>query len=173
MVDPEVEQAWRRWTAAERIGAEEEADRAFRELVRLVPRPPADPGFCARVQAAVAAEAARARVRRWWIYRLLPVASATAVVGLGYLGVTALAPLVVRGAVWAIQLATDLVVWMLLAAAGGWDAWTILGRLGRALTSALVSPRVAFVLLGVELVGAAALYALARLLRTDKESVPW
>lgn len=173
MSDPELEHLWRRWEAAERRGADEEADQAFRELFRLVPRPPADPHFRARVRAAVAVEAARRRARRWWIRRGLPAAGAVAAIGFVYAGLPALAPLLARGAVRAIEATTDAVVWVLLAAAGGWDGWTILSRLGRAVTTALLSPRVAVVLLGVELVGAAALYALARLLRSDKESSPW
>jgi TRAP-type C4-dicarboxylate transport system permease small subunit len=173
MLDPEVAQAWRRWAAAEQRGADEEADLAFRELFRLVPTPLAEAAFRARVRAAVALEAARVEARRRWRRRLLPVVGLAAVGGALYVGLTALVPLVARAAAATIQAAADLVVWVVLAAAHGWDGWTIVARLGRALTTALVSPRVAAGLLVIELVGVAALYGLSRLLRPEKESSPW
>jgi hypothetical protein len=59
-------------------------------------------------------------------------------------------------------------IWLFVAMQDGAGWWTIAGRAGAALADALVTPQVTFWLIGLELVGAAALFALQRLFRDEE-----
>jgi hypothetical protein len=58
-------------------------------------------------------------------------------------------------------------VWLVLALQDGADGWAIAGRIASSLATALSTSRVVFSLIALELIGAAALYVLQRLLRDE------
>jgi hypothetical protein len=58
-------------------------------------------------------------------------------------------------------------VWLVLALQDGADGWAIAARVASSLASALSTTEVAFSLIALELIGAAALYVLQRLLRDE------
>jgi len=61
-------------------------------------------------------------------------------------------------------------VWIVGGLEGGLDTWSLVAAVGRALGSSLSLPEVSGMIVVIELVGVAALYALYRLLAGDKES---
>jgi hypothetical protein len=87
---------------------------------------------------------------------------ALAAVALYYVG-AALVQLGVRGLV----LLPRAGVWLFIALQEGADWWSIAGRIGAALAQMLTTSQVALTLIALELVGAAALYGLQRLLRDE------
>ena len=80
-----------------------------------------------------------------------------------------LLPLAVQGFVRALDLTLNACVWLAASLSSGADGWTLLGTVGRAAGSALLTTRALTVLGGLILVGALALYGLARLLGSERE----
>lgn len=121
------------------------------------------------IQAAVAESSKAARGARWpraWAAGAVALATTA---GVCVLAIAAL-PLGARLFVEAIELAARAAVWLVLAFQGGLDVWGVLVALGRRVAALLVTPRVTLALVAIELVGAVALYALQRLMVSDKES---
>jgi hypothetical protein len=59
------------------------------------------------------------------------------------------------------------IVWLALAAQDGADWWSIAGRAGAAVAAAFASSRAIWWLIGLELIGVAALVGLQKLLRDE------
>jgi hypothetical protein len=59
------------------------------------------------------------------------------------------------------------IVWLALAAQDGADGWSIAGRAGAAVAAGFASSRAIWWLIGLELVGVAALVGLQKLLRDE------
>lgn len=74
----------------------------------------------------------------------------------------------VQGAARGLVLLPRAGVWLFVALQDGADGWTIAGRVGATLADALVTPQVTYWLIALELVGAAALFALQRLFRNEE-----
>lgn len=81
-----------------------------------------------------------------------------------------LLPLGVRAFVRGLVLVVDGCVWFAASVSAGADAWTILGAIGRAAGTALVSTETFMIVGGLVLAGAAALFGLQRLLGSEEES---
>ena len=81
-----------------------------------------------------------------------------------------LLPLLVRGFVRGLELTVNACVWFAGSLSAGADGWTILTTIGRAVGNVLISPEAFFVVGGLVLVGALALYGLQRLLGSEEES---
>ena len=87
--------------------------------------------------------------------------------GLAYVLVVYVGSALLRGLAAALALLPRAFVWLVLALQDGADGWAIAGRVASSLASALSTSEVAFSLIALELIGAAALYVLQRLLRDE------
>ena len=116
--------------------------------------------------------------KRFWIVSFWRVGSrwtttvllAIVVAAGGYLLVTTAISFGAWLVVQVIETAVSGVVWTVMAIQGGLDFWDVLAALGVQVGELLAAPQVTLAAVGIELVGAAALYALHRLLVSDKES---
>ena len=86
---------------------------------------------------------------------------------LAYLLVVYVGAALLSGLAAALALLPRAFVWLVLALQDGADGWAIAGRIASSLATALSTTRVVFSLVALELIGAAALYALQRLLRDE------
>lgn len=75
---------------------------------------------------------------------------------------------VVNGVARGLALAPRAIVWLFVAMQEGADWWSIAGRVGAALAGTLSESQVALSLIALELVGAAALYGLMRLVGDEE-----
>jgi hypothetical protein len=66
-----------------------------------------------------------------------------------------------------IALLPRAIVWLFVAMQEGADWWSIAARAGAVIAETLATSQIAFSLIGLELVGAAALYGLQRLLKDE------
>jgi hypothetical protein len=162
---------WRRWTEAEQAGDEDDADVLFARVFRTAARADvASSRFTAATMAAVAAAAA-ADARRAHRMRVigLPVAIAASVLLVYFtagLMMSAFSTIVVG----ALDLLVSAVVRSATAVSAGGGAWSIVTSLGRAAAGVLASPSVTTTILALQGIAVAALIALQRLLRSDRES---
>jgi hypothetical protein len=126
---------------------------------------PASPASAAEAaeRGGVAAKAIPRRARR--------VALATAVaagwLGLAIAGVVYIGGLLVQGVSVAITLVPRAIVWLALAAQDGADWWSIAGRATGAVATMFASSQVVWWLIGLELLGVAALLGLQKMLRDE------
>ena len=122
---------------------------------------------------ASAAEAAGQRVpaRRTLPRRVRRIALAIAIgagwMGLGVVGVVYVGGLLVQGLKLALALVPRAIVWVVLAAQDGADWWSIAGRASGAVAATVGSSQVMWWLIGLELVGVAALVGLQKMLRDE------
>jgi hypothetical protein len=162
---------WRQWAEAEQAGDDEAADALFTGVFRA--RAAADQPssqFTANTMAAVAAAAAhdarRARRIRAIGWPVVIVSAVLIVYMTAGLIMSAFSAVVVG----ALDLLVSAVVKVATTASGGGDAWTIAASLGRATAALLTSPSVTTTILALQGIAVAALIALQRLLRSDRES---
>ena len=97
----------------------------------------------------------------------LAVAIGVGWVGLGIVGVVYVGRLLVQGLTLALELVPRAIVWVVLAAQDGADWWSIAGRASAAVAATLGSSQVMWWLIGLELVGVAALVGLQKMLRDE------
>jgi hypothetical protein len=169
-MDEELIRRYSRWHAAETAGADDEADAAFKAVFAAVPDRPAPPEFAARTMAAVAEASARdarraRRTRAALVGGGVVGAAVGAYYGAGY-AITALSTAVIA----LLNLFVGAIVGSAGAMERGVDIWAVLGNLGRAGAAFIADPKVTVVLLAIQGIAAAALFALQRLLGTDRES---
>ena len=117
------------------------------------------------------AAGAGARAARAIPRRVRRVALATAI-GAGWLGLALVAVvyvggLLLRGFAVVLTLLPRAIVWLALAAQDGADWWSIAGRAGGALVATIGSSQVMWWLIGLELLGVAALAGLQKMLRDE------
>ena len=96
-----------------------------------------------------------------------PVAIGAGWLGLGVVAVVYVGGLLVQGLALALALVPRAIVWVVLAAQDGADWWSIAGRAGGAVAATLASSQVMWWLIGLELVGVAALAGLQKMLRDE------
>jgi hypothetical protein len=170
-MDDDLTWSYRRWRAADDGERDDDADAAFRSVfhaVRTEPRVP--PHFTERTMAAIAGaaqgDAVRARRTRAAVVSGSVLGGATA----AYYGAGFAISTVAAGFLRLL----DLVVAVIVGAAAGVDAgadfWSMLASLGRAAAAFAADPKVTFVILVVQGVAIAALFALQRLLGSNGES---
>jgi hypothetical protein len=148
-----------RWLAEEESGHDESADAAFARLFTAMPRVEATPAFVE--QAVAAASQWRARRRRlvafgWAAALMLVAAGALA----AYLASPSLAPVFIRVVAFVSGRA---VPWFVAYSTVAMNWWLTLVHVGSVIASALVTPARAAALVGVELVGLLAFFALQRI----------
>lgn len=97
----------------------------------------------------------------------LATAIGAGALGLGIAGVGYVGGLLVQGLTLAVALVPRAIVWVVLAAQDGADWWSIAGRAGGAVAAAVGSSQVMWWLIGLELVGVAALAGLQKVLRDE------
>lgn len=104
--------------------------------------------------------------------RRLPRLAIALGIGAAWLGLAVLALVYIGGAIVAamargLALLPRAVVWLFVALQEGADWWSIAGRVGGVLADTITTSEVGLALIALELVGAAALYGLQRLLRDE------
>ena len=104
--------------------------------------------------------------------RRLPRLAIAFGLGAAWLGLAVLAVVSIGGAIVAalargLALLPRAVVWLFVALQEGAGWWSIAGRVGAALADTITTSQVGLALIALELVGAAALYGLQRLLRDE------
>jgi hypothetical protein len=97
----------------------------------------------------------------------LATAATAGWLGLAVIAVVYIGGLLVQGMSLAMVLLPRAIVWLALAAQDGADGWSIAGRAGAAVAAAFASSRAIWWLIGLELVGVAALVGLQKLLRDE------
>jgi hypothetical protein len=90
---------------------------------------------------------------------------------LAYVLVVYVGAALLSGLAAALALLPRAFVWLVLALQDGADGWAIAGRIASSLAGAISTTRVVFSLIALELIGAAALYVLQRLLRDEVREV--
>jgi hypothetical protein len=162
---------WRRWVEAEQAGEDDAADALFSGVFRAsagVDLPSAQ--FTATTMAAVAETAARdarrARRIRAIGWPVAIVAAVLIVYTTAGLMMSAFSAIVIG----ALNLLVTAVVKVATTAPAGGDLWSIAASLGRATAAVLASPSVTTTILVLQGIAVAALIALQRLLRSDRES---
>ena len=98
---------------------------------------------------------------------VLAIAIAGGWLGLGVVAVVSLGGLVLQGFARAVALVPRAIVWLFLAAQDGADWWSIAGRASAAVVATLSSSQVLWWLIGLELLGVAALAGLHVMLRGE------
>jgi hypothetical protein len=161
-----------RWLDAELEGRDDDADALFGTMFKgTVPPVTGSAAFATKTMAAVA-EAAALDARRARTTRrvFIPAASAAAIV-LTYLCsglmMSAFSAIVVN----AIDLLIGAVVYVATTMRSGGDAWSLAGNLGKATAALLTSPSVTTTILALQGMAIAALIALQRLLRSEREGL--
>ena len=86
---------------------------------------------------------------------------------LGVVAVISVGGLLVRVAAQLLTLVPRAIVWLALAAQDGADWWSIAGRAGTAMAAAVGSSQVIWWVIGLELLGVAALAGLQAMLRDE------
>jgi len=86
---------------------------------------------------------------------------------LAYVLVVHVGGALLRAAVAALFMAPRAIVWLVLALQEGADGWAIAGRIASSVGDAISTSELASWLIGLELVGAIALYGLQRVLRNE------
>jgi hypothetical protein len=171
-MDEDLIRSMRRWWEADGEGHDEDADTACRAVFAEAGTDRAIPlDFASRTMDAIEAAAAEdsrqaRRMRR-------------AVVGGGVLGGAAAAYF---GGPWAVAALSSLVIGVLDLLVGatirvvsgvqaGADAWTLVSSMGRAIAAFVSDPTVTVAMLAMQGIAIGALFALQRLLGTDRESL--
>jgi len=159
-----------RWLDAESAGRDDDADALFGGVMKAAVMPVPAPGeFTARTLAAVAAATARDARRARALRRVgVPLASAAALT-LAYLCsglmMSAFSAIVIKS----LDLLIGAVVYVATTMRNGGDVWSLAGSLGRATAALLISPSVTTTILTLQGVAVVALFALQRLLRSERE----
>jgi len=153
-----------RWLAEEESGHDEAADAAFAHLFATVQKVEPAPAFVE--QAVTAAWRWRARRRRLiafaWSAAIVLVAGGALA---AYLASPRLAPLVIKALAFASGRG---VPWLFAYTTVAMDWWWTLGHVGGVVASALVTPARVVAVVGVELVGILAFFALQRIAGAER-----
>ena len=157
-----------RWLKADRLGQDDEADAACRDVFQALPPRTVPLGFSAetmaRLASARAADAARAKRARF----LLLWGSATVGPIVIYFGAGAAMSAAAALLLGTLNLLVDATV--RIASATDWNVWSLVGSLGKALAAIMSDADVTMIVVAMHGIAFAALAALQRLLGPDTES---
>jgi hypothetical protein len=152
------------WLIAEQSGEEDAADAAFAHLFAAVPKIEPRPAFTE--QAVVAAWRWRARRRRLYAFAwsaavaMVLAATATAFVA---------SPLLARSGIKTIAyLSGHTLPWLVAYASVALHGWLTLAHVGAVIAGALLTPGRVVAVVGVELLGILAFYALQRIASAER-----
>ena len=167
----DLTRAYRRWRAAEEAARDEEADAACQALfAELTPEQHVAPDFTARTMTAFAAATAQ-QARR--ARRTRAAMAASAMLGLAttvYFGGGVAVSMLSAGLLGLLNLLVGAVVGIASGAQTGADFWGVLGGIGRAISAFVSNPTVTVAMVALQGIAIAALFALQRLLQSDRES---
>jgi hypothetical protein len=153
-----------RWLFSEEAGQDDAADAAFAHLFAAVPRVEPGPGFIDRT----ATEAWRLRARRRRMGALAWAAS-LAIAAFGFLVAYAWAPYLGPRAIKTIAFVTGhSVAWLVAYTTVALDWWWMVARIGGQIAEVIATPGHATALVGVELIGILAFFALQRLVSAER-----
>ena len=161
MPDPKQLQ---RWLEAERSDQDDAADEAFLSVFAALPRIEPSPAFAEQTMVAVLAWRARRR-------RLIVLAWAAAVLIVAAGGLVAMllgpsvAPSIVKQMALGVSHATP---WLIAYAAEAMNLWWAIAGIATAVGNALATPPTAGAIVGAELVGIFAFFALQRLVGVER-----
>lgn len=148
-----------RWLLSEDEGQDDAADQAFAHLFAAVPKVEAGPAFVQRT----VAEVWRRRARRRRILALGWAAAVIAAAG----GVAVASVAAAPASAWAVKTGVRLLShagpWLIAYATEAMNLWSVVARIGGHVAAALATPPRAAAIVGVELVGILAFFALQRL----------
>ena len=153
-----------RWLQAERSGQDDAADEAFLSVFAAMPRIQPSAAFADQTIAAVLRWRARRRrliAAAWAAAVLVVVAGGAAALLFG----PALAPSVVKPVALGLSHATP---WLVAYAAEAMNLWWAIAGLGTAIGNALATPPTASAIVGAELIGIFAFFALQRLVAAER-----
>ena len=152
------------WLTAEQGGEEDAADAAFAHLFASVPK--VQPRSVFVEQAVI--NAWRWRGRRRWVVAVAWTAAAALVIAAAAIGVFA-SPFVGRSFVKGIAfLSAHTVPWLIAYASVALHGWLTLGHVGAVIAGAVITPARIAAVVGVELLGIAAFYALHRIASAER-----
>ena len=152
------------WLTAEQGGEDDAADAALAHLFAAVPK--MRPGSVFVEQAVITAWRWRARRRR--LLAVAWTAAAALVVAATVIAFFA-SPVIGRSTVKAIAyLSGHTVPWLIAYASVALHGWLTLGHVGAVIAAALITPGRAVAVVGVELLGIAAFYALHRIAGAER-----
>ena len=154
----------RNWLEAEQSGRDDTAEAAFAQLFAELPAVEPDTDFVSRTVRV----AWRARARRGLATRLARVAAAVLVAAAGVALLYVSGVLVVSAAVQSALLFSHALVWLVTSIGEGARWWSIAGRVGAAVGQTISAPQITAAVAIVELIGAAAIYALQRTLHDER-----
>ena len=148
-----------RWLAEEEGGREEAADAALAQLFAAVPRIDTSPAFVE--QAVTAAWRWRARRRRLIAFGW---AAASVLVAVGVVAALLVSPRLAPALIKAFAFASGHAVpWLVAYTTVAMNWWLTVAHVGGVIASALLTPARAAALVGVELFGLLAFFALQRI----------
>ena len=146
------------WLAAEEDGHDEAADAAFGHLFAAVPRIEPTPRFVEQAVTGALRWRARRRLLIAFAWAALVVLIATGVVTAYYAS-----PRLAAAAIAGLTFASGHVIpWLVAYTKVAIEWWWTIGRVGTVVVSAVMTPARAVAIVGVELVGILALFALLR-----------
>jgi len=152
------------WLKAEQGGDEDAADAALTHLFAAVPKVQPRSAF---VEQAVST-AWRWRARRRWVVAVAWSAAAALIVA-GVVTVFLVSPLFGRSLVKGLAFVSGhFVPWLVAYASVALHGWLTLGHVGAVIAAALITPGRAAAVVGVELLGIAAFYALHRIANGER-----
>ena len=153
------------WLEREDAADEESAEAAFANAYAVIGRIDAHPEFILRT----ATLGRQVRLRRRRLSRLAWVAAAVAVAG----AMTFVAGMAVPVSVWVVKVMalaiSNAAPWLVAYSTEAISLWWFVVRVGGPLATAVDSPAAASALVGVELVGILAFYALYRIIQFENE----
>ena len=153
-----------RWLEAEDSEQDDAADAAFADLLLAVPRVEPAPAFVQ--QAVTAAWRWRARRRRIVAFAW---AAAIVVAAAGAVGAYVAAPRLATPLIKAFAFASGHAVpWLVAYTTVAMNWWWTLGHVGGVVASALMTPARVVAIVGLELVGILAFYALQRIAGAER-----
>lgn len=163
--------SYRRWRSAEEDDRAEDADAAFKSVFQAArPETRVPLGFTERTMATLAREAERQAVRARRTRRALVAGSLVGGLAAAYFAAGVVVSAVFTGFLRLLNFVVAVIVGAAAGADAGADFWSILSSLGRAMTAFAADPKVTFIILIVQGVAIAALFALQRLLGGSGES---
>jgi hypothetical protein len=170
MID-DLTRTYRRWLAAEDTERDDDADAACRALfVAVEPEQRVAPDFTARTMKAFAAATERDARRARQTRAALAASGVAGAVTALYFGGGLAVSLLSAAFLGLLNLVIGAVVGVASGAQTGADFWGVLGGIGRAISAFVSNPTVTVAMVALQGIAIGALFALQRLLESDRES---
>lgn len=157
----------RHWLALELADQPDAAEAALVAVFHAMPAPTVPRGFSRRV--ARAAFGPGRALDAWWMQAATASGVALAGIVAAWAVVRLVLPILADNVVGLVALFAQACLWVIDRVNAGLDLWALIASAGRAIGLAVATPQVSIGLILIELVGAAALFGLHRLLASERE----